>query len=305
MSNVSPLRVQGVRLRNDLGCIVLRGVSLFWSQWGGRFYTRETVAWLKADWGVNLVRVALGVDHSLEGYLAHPERELRKLEAVVDAAIALDLYVVIDWHSHAPHLQAAEAFFRQMGRRYRDTPNVIFELWNEPDPIYSWPGDIRPYHQTVLSALRAEAPNNLVLLGTEFYSQRVDLAAAAPVEDANACYALHFYAATHGEDLRDKAKAALDAGVPLFVSEWGLSESCGNGRLDFAEGEAWWRLLDAHDISHAGWSIFDKVESSAALRPGSPSSAWSVEDLTASGAAMRERLRVAAGFLSECHTQRD
>ena len=31
----------------------------------------------------------------------------------------------------------------------------------------------------------------------------------------------HFYAGTHGQYLRDKAQAALDRGIALFVSEWG------------------------------------------------------------------------------------
>ncbi|HWU80167.1 MAG TPA: glycoside hydrolase family 5 protein [Caulobacter sp.] len=289
MAGVTSLRVQGVCLTNRSGPIALRGMSLFWSQWGARFFTRETLAWLKTDWGANLVRVPMGVEP--DGYLDHPDEELRKLEAVVSAAIALDLYVIIDWHSHAPHLDAATSFFRRVGRRYRDAPNVIFELWNEPGPEYEWRRDIQPYHQAVLRGLRAEAPENLVILGTEFYSQRVDHVAALPVDDKNACYALHFYTASHGEELREKAEAALRAGVPLFASEWGLSESTGDGALDLAEAERWWRFLEGRGISDAGWSIFDKAESSAALRSGMPAAAWSLDGLTASGTAMRRRLR--------------
>ena len=37
----------------------------------------------------------------------------------------------------------------------------------------------------------------------------------------NIMYTLHFYAATHKEDLQNKLKIGADAGLPIFVSEFG------------------------------------------------------------------------------------
>lgn len=286
------LRVQGAALHDAYGPVRLSGMSLFWSQWGGRFYNREALAWLKDDWGIDLVRAAMGVDADLGGYLADPEREMRKITTVVEAAIALDLYVIVDWHSHHPHPTAARGFFIEMARRFRGAPNIIFELWNEPDPGYDWDRHIWPYHRAVLAGLREVDPDVLAILGAELYSQRVDRAAAAPVEDPNACYALHFYAGSHGSELRAQAELAILGGLPLFASEWGLSESTGDGRLGLEAVKPWLNFLETHAISDAGWSIFDKVESSAALEPGAGADGgWALESLTPSGLTMRQRLR--------------
>ena len=66
-------------------------------------------------------------------------------------------------------------------------------------------------------------------------------AALSPVSKKyrkNVMYTLHFYAATHKEWLRDKAQAALDKGLPLFVSEFSICDASGNGGLDKAEAKS-------------------------------------------------------------------
>ena len=58
--------------------------------------------------------------------------------------------------------------------------------------------------------------------------------------------------------------------------------------------EAWWRWAEANDIGWLAWSIGDRDESSAALRPGTATSGWTDADLTESGRLLRARLRAAA-----------
>jgi endoglucanase len=287
------LRVRGNRIVDKQGDpVVLRGMSLFWSQWQGQFYNAEAIRWLRDDWHCSVVRVALGVDGG--GFLREPAREQAKVRAVVDAAIALGLYVIIDWHDHRAHEHTAQAtaFFEEMARLYGDRPNVIYELWNEPLQDHDWSKRIKPWHETLVAKIRAVDPDNLIVLGTQTWSQDVDKAAADPVRGENLAYTLHFYAGTHRGRLREKAETALRSGVALFVTEWGTGSADGNGKLDEAETRLWWEFMERHQLSWCNWSVADKAETTAALKPGAPANGnWSAEQRSPSGELVRAELR--------------
>ena len=285
------LSVAGNRIVDRNGDpVVLRGMSFFWSQWAGDFYNRETLDHLVDDWNVSVVRAAMGV-HS-GGYMANRERERRKVVALVDAAIARGIYVIVDWHAHEPEAAAAGDFFAWLAERYGHHPNLIYETYNEPLREHSWAGTVKPYHMAVIPRIRALDPDNLIIAGTPTWSQDVDVAARDPLPFSNVAYTLHFYAGTHGEELRQRARAALAAGAALMVTEWGASEANGNGVLAEAETRRWWRFMEDNQLSYLAWSISDKPETSAALRPGANRrGAWTEAMLSPSGALIRSHLR--------------
>ena len=105
-------------------------------------------------------------------------------------------------------------------------------------------------------------------------------------------YTLHFYAGTHGTELRQRLDEALKAGLPVFVSEWGTSRADGSGGVFLKESGEWLDFLAARNISWANWSLCDKNETSAALRPGTPpDKVWTQEDLSESGRFVFGRFR--------------
>jgi endoglucanase len=285
------LRVEGARVLDQRGDpVVLRGMSLFWSQWAGQYYNAATVAHLKSDWNVTVVRAAIAVDN--DGWLTHPEREMAKAEAVIEAAIAEGLYVIVDWHAHEPHPEAAAAFFAQIAAKYGQHPNLIYEVYNEPLNTHGWAEVVKPFHMVVIPAIRAVDPDNLIIAGTPTWSQDVDIAAADPLPFSNLAYTLHFYAGTHRQELRDKALKAMELGAALFVTEWGTSEANGSGILDEVETRLWWEFMETHGLSHLNWSITDKDETSAALRPGASSQGgWTDDMISPSGRLVRQMLR--------------
>ncbi|WP_206185847.1 glycoside hydrolase family 5 protein [Sphingosinicella sp. BN140058] len=285
------LRVEGNRIVDVHGDpVVLRGMSLFWSQWGGEFYNPGAIRWLRDDWNVNVVRAAIAVHHG--GYMEHPARETRKAEAAIDAAVALGLYVIVDWHAHQPEPEAASRFFAHIARKYGHLPNVIYETWNEPLREHDWSKVIKPYHLAVIPKIRAIDPDNLIVAGTQTWSQDVDKAAADPLPFSNLAYTLHFYAGSHRQDLRDKASAALAKGAALFVTEWGSTNADGDGPVDVDETGRWWAFLETNRLSYLNWSVSTKKESSAALRPGAgPRGHWHADQISASGRLVRTQLR--------------
>lgn len=272
--------------------VSLAGNSFFWSQWQGQYYTPEVVGWLKTNWRTTIVRAALGVTDK-DGYLQHPAENLARVTRVVDAAIAQDLYVIIDWHDHEAHRHTAQAvaFFSDMARRYGHQPNVIYEIYNEPLQV-SWAKDVKPYAEQVIAAIRAIDPDNLIVVGSPQWSQDVDVAAADPVKDANVAYALHFYAGTHKQTLRNKAVKAMELGAALFVTEWGPCNSDGNGAIDDDSVRQWMAFMREYRLSHCVWSVSNKKETASIITPGaSPKGGWKDADLTESGRYVREFIR--------------
>jgi endoglucanase len=292
LAAVSPLSVSGNRILAGGQPASFSGNSLFWSNtgWGGdKYYNADVVAWLKNDWKSKIVRVAMGVDEA-NGYLADPAGNKARVKAVIDAAIANDMYVIIDWHTHhAESYQAqAIAFFQEMASTYGKYNNVIYEVYNEPLQI-SWSGTIKPYAQAVANAIRAIDPRNLIIVGTPTWSQDVDVASTDKLAGTNIAYTLHFYAASHGQSLRDKAQVALNNGAALFVTEWGSVQASGDGAVDANQTAAWVSFMKANGISNANWALNDKSEGASALTPGaSAHGGWSAGQLTASGALARQ-----------------
>jgi endoglucanase len=270
--------------------IQLKGMSLFWSQWQPQFYNKETMENLVEGWNIDLIRAAMAIEH--EGYLKHPKREKKKVKDVIDAAIDLGIYVIVDWHDHhaEDHLAEAKSFFSEIAQEYGDHPNLIYEVYNEPLDV-SWSQVLKPYHEEVIASIRENDPDNIIILGTPTWSQRVDHAAEDPVDGDNLAYTLHFYAGTHRQELRSIAEAAMKKGLPLFVTEFGTTDANGDGPVYEKETAEWMEFMDLHKLSWANWSVADKDESSAALLPGTtPSGLNEEKNISNSGKLVKSYL---------------
>ena len=285
------LRVSGTQLINENGQpVVLRGMSFGWHNWWPRFYTAGAVNWLHKDWNCNVVRAAIGVEPD-EGYIKKPVWSKEKAIAVVDGAIKEGIYVIIDWHSHNINLDAAKEFFKDMAGRYGSHPNVIYEIFNEPDKE-TWQ-EVKAYSIELIKTIRAIDPDNIILIGSPHWDQDVHLAADDPIKGYdNLMYTMHYYAATHKQWLRDRCDYALGKGLPLFFSECAGMEASGNGPLNYDEWNKWIEWAEQRKVSWITWSVSDKDETCSVLLPTASSEGrWKESDLKESGTKTREMLR--------------
>lgn len=293
--SVERLHVEGTRLVGESGEVkTFRGMSFGWHNIWPRFYNEAAVKYLHDEWGCNIFRAAIGADDHAKsdnpgihgGYASEPEFALECACKVIDGAIASGAYVIVDWHSHSIHLDEAKSFFTAIATRYKGCPNIIYELFNEPVCFSFENGAENPYEDLgspekmdeYWQALKAYASELIetitaiddnepvILMGCPSWDQRIDLPASSPVEGyANLMYTMHFYAATHGQWLRDATDAAMNAGIPVFISECAGCEATGDGYLD---KDAWKIYSDwATDncMSMMAWSISDKVETCSML----------------------------------------
>ncbi|RYZ19884.1 MAG: glycoside hydrolase family 5 protein [Chitinophagaceae bacterium] len=285
------LSVKGTRLVDAKGApVLLRGTSFGWDNWHPRYYNEAAVRWLARDWKVSVVRAAMGIEP--EGaYKDSAARSIARVEAVIRGAVEAGIYVIVDWHSHNRNDAEAKAFFSTMARKWGRYPNVIWEIFNEPDQE-SW-ADVKAYASGIIRAIRAEDPDNLILVGCPHWNTDLNLVAQDPIRAVrNIMYTMHFYAAAHKQYLRDRCDGALAKGIPLFISECGSMEPTGDGRLDLEEWGRFQRWAEARGISWVIWSVSDKYESCSVLWKGAAANGgWQESDLKPWGVFIRRQLR--------------
>ena len=285
------LQVKGNQLCSQTGDpIVLRGVSYGWHNLWPRFYNKQSVKWLKKDWKCTVLRAAMGTVIE-DNYIENPEFALKCMNKVIKAAIKNDLYIIIDWHTYYPQKKEAKAFFSMMAQKYGKYPHIIYEIYNEPMED-SWES-VKEYATDIISEIRKYDPDNIILVGSPHWDQDLHLVAESPLEGFNnIMYTLHFYAATHKQELRDRAEAAWEKGIPIFVSECAGMECTGDGPLDTPEWTRWGEWLESKKISWVNWSISDKNETCSMILPrANKNGGWDESLIKPAGRQSRKFIR--------------
>lgn len=295
------LSVSGTQLvsRESGDKVVLRGISTHGINWdvGYPYISEAAFKTLRDDYGVNAMRLAMYTTEYYgycdKGSATDSQDDVKKtlksrIDDGVKAATNLDMYVIIDWHilnDQDPNKYKSQAkdFFDEISKKYSGHSNVLYEICNEPNGSTSW-DDISAYANEIIPVIRANAPDAVIIVGTPTWSQDVDVAADKPLNFDNIMYTLHFYSGTHKDANRNKLTAALDKGLPVMVTEFGVSEASGDGSLDKTEAKKWLDYLDGNGISYFAWSLSNKSESSALLKSGiKKTSGWKISDLSEAG----------------------
>lgn len=295
-STAGALRVDGSQLVDKDGSpVVLFGVSTHGLAWFPQYVNADLFQEL-SGWGANVMRLALYTGE-YGGWCTGGDRTALRTLVLdgVEHATAADQYVIVDWHilsDNDPwqHIDDAKAFFSDISSALGDRDNVIYEVCNEPNGATTWEG-VRSYAKEVIPLIRANDPDAIIIVGTPEWSQRVDAAVQDPLDEENVMYALHFYAATHKDDLRNRMASAVDAGLPIFVSEFGICDASGNGAIDEASADQWLATMDELGVSRVMWNLSNKDESSAMIQSGCDKvSGLSDGDLSQAGRWLRARL---------------
>lgn len=299
------LHVKGTKLVDKKGQEVqLRGVSTHGLSWYPQYVNDKCFAQLHDKWGANVVRLAMYTEE-YNGYCSGDAKNRSDLKKLIKKGVRLakkhKMYVIVDWHilsdgNPNSHKKEAKAFFREMSREFKGYNNVIYEICNEPNNGTSWK-EIKSYAKSVISTIRKNDKKAVIVVGTPTWSQDVDQAAADPIKGDNIMYALHFYAATHKADLRNKMTAAINKGLPVFVTEYGICDASGNGAIDKEEANRWVQTMDEYGVSYIAWNLSNKQESSSIIKSScSKVSGFKKSELSDEGRWLYHLLRKKAGL---------
>lgn len=301
------LHVEGTNIKDENGNVFqLRGVSTHGINWdvGKPYVNQESFQTLRDDWGANAVRLAM-YTAEYNGYCnGGNQTELKNLiDNGVQYATNLGMYVIIDWHilndgNPLTNVEQAKQFWNEISNKYKNYNNVLYEICNEPNGC-SW-DDIKSYANQVIPIIRANDPNAIIIVGTPTWSQlglqgHTNEVADSPLTGySNLVYSLHFYCAewSHTQYLPAKVDYAISKGLPVFVSEFGLSQASGDGNVDTAQAANWLDKLDSYNISYMAWSLSNKNESASLINASvSKTSGWTEGELTTAGQWIRNRYR--------------
>jgi endoglucanase len=142
-----------------------------------------------------------------------------------------------------------------MAQKYGNSPNVIWELWNEPTGQSV--SSIRDWCQNLAGVIRSYDPDNLIICGSGTWSQYPN---SYTINDPNAAYTFHGYfddpanGANHRQQFYNNVDAAMNQGSAVFVTEFGANYGSTSGTSE---------IMDAcieRKISMCAWSVNDKVE---------------------------------------------
>lgn len=288
------LKVSGTRLVNSKSgkAVQLKGISTHGLSWFPQYVNQNAFTYMKKNWNVNTIRLAM-YTAEYNGYCVGGKNNQAVLEKRIENGVRYaanaGMYVIIDWHilsdgNPAKYQSQAISFFKKMAYRYKGYSNVIYEICNEPNGGTSW-NTIYNYADRIIKTIRTYDKNAVIIVGTPNWSQDVDAAARKPLKQhKNIMYALHFYAGTHGQWLRNKAQQAIKKGLPLFVSEFAICDASGNGKNNTLEGKKWISFLRQYKIPMVAWNLSNKGETSALLKASTKkTSSWKDSELSAWG----------------------
>lgn len=227
--------------------VTLRGISFcgFNNEWGEKVLPNFPEKIVKVTngtngWYPNVLRLPIK-DYHLENFSL--EQVYQTLKAGVDECVEQRVYCIVDWHAvdgekganwRSPQTQQkTKDFWRYMAPRFRNYPNVIFELYNEPGypklvTAENWQ-NWRDVAQKWVDLIREQAPDNIILIASPLWAQIIQFAPEYPFEGNNLAYVNHTYGGMEKSwpkelgleyDWEQVFGKAADR-VPIFMTEFG------------------------------------------------------------------------------------
>ncbi len=161
----------------------------------------------------------------------------RYLDPIVTWAIEYNKYVIIDLHFIGnietgmgsemvdvginPYNFSNE-FWNMVASYFKDVPNTIFEIYNEPAAIS---GEVwKKYANSLVDTIRKTGANQLILVSGIDYSYDLSCWENEPLEDANIAYTAHIF--PNRIDWKQKFESIADT-LPIVVTEWGYASEDG------------------------------------------------------------------------------
>jgi hypothetical protein len=191
------------------------------------------------------------------------------LKPAVAYAESKNLYVIVDYHqidnvTGANNSGAvAASFWMQVAPVFANDPNVIYEAFNEPidttDGITAgaWSPTFLAAAQSWVTAIRAGAPNNLIIMGSPSWSQYPT--GSSGLTDTSLVFTAHIYPGNWpgtGNGFQSRVDTAAMT-VPIFMTEWGYTTTGSTKSNLYTPDDTWATSLETDaTMTGASWTAW-------------------------------------------------
>lgn len=245
-------------------------------------------------WGANAVRIPfhpVTIRHAGQGdWILGLENVVSELKWILVAAEALDLDVIVDFHSigmpaegsvsnsyfdfdEAPYADLyktdqdeIESFWEMITLRFGSHPRLVaFEIFNEAsrDTAFGSAADWALHsawsENLIRQIIRPNSPNTLVIVSGLHFGYDLEFVSERPVGDLNVAYASHPYPHHSQAKTWDRAFGKTADVFPVLLTELGFSNSGFFGR-DHHRGFRDWELeirtyANRRNLSFFAWNF--------------------------------------------------
>lgn len=287
------LHTRGTRVLDAAGKPVwLYGVNIASLEWrNDGDHVQQSVNRAIQDWKVTLIRLPLAQDRWFGKMTNQTDSGVAyraMVDHIVDTCAAAHVYIDLDLHwsdcgkwvrdggslgQHKMPDKNSVTFWHDMATRYKNFPNVIFGLYNEPDATWEvWRNgglveDIplrRAHDQTrtkydsvgmqkLYDTVRATGAQNLVTIaGLHWGYDLSGVLEGYAITGTNYVYETHPY--PNKKDW-DKCFGQVNEHYPIYIGEWGFGGRNWSGSNGLAYGQRLMNYAKAHDIQM--WTAWD------------------------------------------------
>lgn len=250
------LHVEGTKLMNEHNEEVRLKGTVLANDKNDKF-SKTLLSNLKDKWNNNVIKVGCWSTEAGQVGIYTDEARMQEMYQIIDNAISLDMYVIVIFWSGdnlTDNVQnEAIDYFTQIASRYKDVPNLIYEIANEPSNTWD---EIKSYANVLIDTIRSISPNSLIIspvMGNcGFFSNVIN----SLLEYDNIMYAAHIYYGGQGlgGNAQSMSTAALN-GVPIFVSEW--SSAIDNTNPNPEATDKFIALMDRYNLSSTFFILND------------------------------------------------
>lgn len=198
VSENGKLKISNTDIINKKGeLFTLKGISSSGIQWTYEMLNFDNLKNLKDNFKINAFRIAMYTEEN--GYISNPDFIYEKVIDITDVLIDLDMYVIIDWHilndgDPNIYIEESKEFFNKYSQKYANSPNIIYEICNEPNGTKTtWNDSIKPYAETIIPIIRNNNPDSIIIVGTPHFCTKFSDVHENPLDFENILYSCHYY----------------------------------------------------------------------------------------------------------------